>query len=132
MGIVDVIMSTDSDVAVYFPGCLLLQDFRLLKATKKNQAVLDKIQVALGLWATIECGLDAIKCPHDSNKVKRAAHSLLEILRDFKNWALAVIGIGCDQYSGGFKGIGPGSVSAAVSKAKEKSVSDFEMPCSHF
>jgi hypothetical protein len=125
-GIVDIIMSSDSDFAIYVPDCLLLQDFRFVKATKRNQAALDKIQVASGLWATIECALDALKYPHDINKVKRAAHSLLENIRDFKNRALAAIGIGCDQYLGSIKGIGPGAVSMVVSEAMEKSVTDFK------
>ena len=93
---------------------------------KRNQAALDKIQVVSGLWATIECALDTLKYPHISNKVKRVAHSLLENLRDFKNRALAAIGIGCDQYPGGIKGIGPGAVSMVVSEAMEKSVTDFK------
>ena len=70
-GIVDVIMSSDLDFAVYVPDCLLLQDFRFVKAAKRNQAALDKIQVASGLKTNIECGLDARKYSHDSNKVSK-------------------------------------------------------------
>jgi hypothetical protein len=49
-GTIDGRMLSNSDFAVYIPSCLLLKDFKLVPATKKQCATLNKMEIASASW----------------------------------------------------------------------------------
>ncbi len=116
-GTIDVMLS-NSDFAVYIPSCLLLKDFKLVPATKKQCTTLNKMEITSASWSTVDTCLTAIKQSGTSDGIKKAMYSFLSDMPHILDRAIAVIGLGCNQYLVGIKGVGPAGMQQIVEKNK--------------
>ncbi len=116
-GTIDGVILSETDFAVYIPSCLVLKDFKLVPATKKQCATLNKMEIASASWTTTvdtTC-LTTIKQSGTSDGIKKAMHSFLSDMPLILDRAIAVIGFGCNQYpGGGIEGVGPAGIQQIV------------------